>query len=455
MRIEGSGFDTPFSPSDVYTTQVGDTFQSIASMFQTTPENLAQYNNMQMDSTLQPGLNLQIPPQQAVQSVNSVGLPNLFSDEISPATTEGPIGTTSSALTTSYDIFTADDYSHHLKQTGERACGTTSLAMIFQHYGINMTPDQIDHEIRRANVGVAPERLVDFARSQGLNAEQYNNGSWDELKGMLDKGIPCMVQIDPDSPDNFNTHYVDVTGYKTDADGKQYVTISDPSSSTGPTQMPLEEFQKKWGHIHIEGTENGYNNFFIAIAPKGTSLPPSRVDTNAPASALDTAKSDVTNGWDRMTDPDTVGDEFHGAGEIVGSLFGFVGGGIGFGAWKLGSWINDWTEGIPVLENVAQPIGDLLQGAGEVVGDFGNMFDNVFCDVGNAAGDFVDHWGDAFSALGDGDIGGFFSNVGDSFGDVASGVADVAGDVVSGVGDAIGDAASAVGDAVSDFFSGW
>src|SRR5262249_47481692 len=155
--------------------------------------------------------------------------------------------------------------------------------------------------------------------------------------------------------------------------------------------------------------------------PKGTDLPSSRVDSNADASALDTAKSDVTNGWDRMTDPDNVGDEFQGAGEIVGSLGGFVGGGIGFGVWKLGSWFNDWTKDVPVLRNFVQPIGDVFQGVGEALGDLGNMWDNAWVDVGNAAGNFVNHWGDAFGDLFHGDVGGFFENAGSSFVDLGKG----------------------------------
>ncbi|HET6266145.1 MAG TPA: hypothetical protein VFG11_00380, partial [Acidobacteriota bacterium] len=259
----------------------------------------------------------------------------------------------------------------------------------------------------------------------------------------------------PDSPDNFNTHYVDVTGYGTNPDGSQYVMVSDPSADSGPTKMPMDEFKAKWGHIHIAGTENGYNNFFIAIAPKGTDLPSSRVDSNADASALDTAKSDVTNGWDRMTDPDNVGDEFQGAGEIVGSLGGFVGGGVGFGVWKLGSWFNNWTEGIPVLQNLVQPIGDVFQGVGEALGDLGNMWDNAWVDVGNAAGNFVNHWGDAFGDLFHGDVGGFFENAGSSFVDLGKGAVNVVGDVASGVADAAVDVASSAVDAVGDFFSGW
>ena len=305
--------------------------------------------------------------------------------------------------------------------------------MILNFFGANTTPGEIDDEIRRMNVGVAPERIVDYARDHGYNAEQYNNGSWEELKSFLDRGIPCMCQIDPDSPDNFNTHYVDVVGFRTNEKGEEVVILQDPSASTGPTEMTKDEFMKKWGNLNIDNVENGYNNFFIAIAPDGTTLPPSRVDENAAASALDTAKSDLTNGLDRMFSPDNVGDVPQGLFEVVGGAFGFVGGAIGFGVWKAGDGLNGLVDGIPVLQNLVQPFGDIFQGIGEGVADIFNTVDNVSKDVG-----------DMFGSLFDGDFGGAAQNA-----------VDIVTDTVGGVVDTVSDVVGAVGDAVSDFFSGW
>ncbi len=242
-----------------------------------------------------------------------------------------------------------------------------------------------------------------------------------------------MCQIDPDTPDNFNLHYVDVVGFGTNAKGEEVVYLQDPGSGTGPTEMTKDQFLQQWGHLNIDNVENGYNNFFIAIAPEGTDLPPSRVDENAAASALDTAKSDLTYGLDRMFSPDNVGDVPQGLFEVVGGVFGFVGGGVGFGVWKAGDWLNGLVDGIPVLENFVQPLGDLFKGVGEGVADLFNMVDNVSKDVG-----------DMFGSLLDGDFSGAAQNA-----------VDVVTDTVGGIVDTVSDVASAVGDAVSDFFSGW
>lgn len=436
FRIDGSLPLTDFEPSgQKYTTQTGDSWQSVAAAFDTVAGLLAKANGMSMENPLVPGMQLQIPTLAAQVGpaaglVTAAAVDAIVDPSLNPLLDAAAVGAMggSSAGDVTFPLFT-----NHLHQTEEMSCGTTSLAMILNHYGDGITPGEIDREIRRGNVGASPERIVDFARDQGFEAEQYNNGSWDELRSFLDRGIPCMTMIDPDDPGNFNLHYIDVVGYRTEADGSIKLLVQDPGATAGPTEVPLSDFQRQWSNINVGGTENGYNNFFIAVAPKGTDLPGSRIDENAAASALDTAKSDAFNGWDRLTDPDNVGDVPQGLLGMVGSAFGFVGGGIGFGLWKVGDWIDDGTEGIPVLENIAQPLGDFFEGVGSAV-----------ADVFNGVNNFVSGVGDAFGSLFDGDVGGFFEDFG-------GGLYDLAGGVVSAVSDVV----SSVADAVSDFFSGW
>jgi phage-related protein len=123
----------------------------------------------------------------------------------------------------------------------------------------------------------------------------------------------------------------------------------------------------------------------------------------------------------------------HGIPQLVGGGIQMVGSGVGALFQKAGSWLGDKVECVPVLENLVQPLTDLLSGAGAVIAD-------VFNGIGEAA----DSLGGAFESLFEGDLGGFAEGIGDAVGDVAGGVAD-----------AVGDAVDAVGDAVSDFFSGW
>ena len=111
----------------------------------------------------------------------------------------------------------------------------------------------------------------------------------------------------------------------------------------------------------------------------------------------------------------------------------YMSNGKGAGLQMGASWLNNKVEGIPVLQNVVQPFGDIVGGAGASV-----------ADVFNGIGESFDDTGAAFEKLCHGDLKGF-----------AEGLGDAASDVVGGAADAVEDAASSVKDAVVDFFSGW
>src|SRR5262249_39711539 len=98
-----------------------------------------------------------------------------------------------------------------------------------------------------------------------------------------------------------------------------------------------------------------------------------------------------------------------------------------------GDWINSKVEGIPVLENIVQPLGDSWSMGGSILGHV--------CD---SVGESVDDFGNAIECLGNGDFSGAGQAALDGLKDLGNGVADAVTDVVSGVGDAIG-----------DLFSGW
>jgi len=330
----------------------------------------------------------------------------------------------------------------YFDQGTANACGTTSLAMIMSYLGVPETKDQIDAEIRRWNTFTSPEDLVDFARSKGLEAEGYNNGSWEDVKSQIDQGHPvqCMIQADYDYGDGtaiHGQHYVAITGYGTDpTTGEEYVTFHDPNKGVGdpntPTphdiKMPLSKFKEMWGGIGF-----GFKNYYVAYGPPGSNLPSGNDNgVEGQLGALD-GVTNITNGLDRIGSPDSVGDFIHGLFEFPSGVAQTVLCGIG-GVLQLGGqWLNNAVDGIPVVQNVVKPIGDVINGAGAVVGDVFN---------GICSG--VDDIGSAFGNLADGNFGDFASDMGDA-------VVDTAGGVVN----AIGDAASAVGDAVTDFFSGW
>jgi hypothetical protein len=315
------------------------------------------------------------------------------------------------------------------------ACGTTTLAEIMTYLGVNMDQAGADNAIRRLNTFTAPDDMIDFARSKGLKAEGYNNGSWDEVKAMIDSGHPVQAMVDGSKSvvvngnDHFSVdglHYIAITGHGTDpATGEEYVTYHDPNRATDQ-RMSVSGFEKMWA-----ATPGGYNNYFIAYGSKDSNLPPGRDDGIEGAQGALNGVTNITNGIDRITDPDSFGGFMHGLTEVYGGInqtfFCGIGGGLQIGA----HWLNDEVKDVPVLRNLVQPFGDIVGGVGATMGD---LF--------NGVGESWDDLGSSFEDLCNGDLEGFASNLGDSVVDLGSGAVD-----------AVGDAAGAVGDAIEDLFS--
>ncbi len=153
-------------------------------------------------------------------------------------------------------------------QGNTNACGTTSLANVMTHWGMPRTHEQIDKSIRPFDLFTAPDKLVSYARDNGLRAELKSDASLDDLAKMVDQGVPPIVLMDPDSDNNANLHYVTVTGYNRDANGKiKDLVIADSAGGYRYT-MPAAEFQKKWDNLKMGGIGTGLNNVMITTVPK-------------------------------------------------------------------------------------------------------------------------------------------------------------------------------------------
>jgi hypothetical protein len=327
----------------------------------------------------------------------------------------------------------------HYRQVGN-ACGTTTLAEIMSYLGVHMEQKDIDPSIRRmGGMFTAPDDMINFARDHGLSAEGYNNGSWDQVKNMIDMGCPVQAFVEGDSsvnvtdngnPGKFSVdgmHYIAITGYGTDpTTGEQYVTYHDPNRDDGDQRMSVSDFQKMW-----DNTPFNYHDYFIAYGKNGTHLPAGNNDGIEAVQTGADGITNLTNGLNRIYSPDGVGSFLRAFPEISGGLSQTIGGGVGGGMQIAGNWINNEVNGVPVLKQFVQPFGDVLSGAGAVIGD-----------IGNGVGKSYDDFGSAIESLTHG-----------NFGDFASGIASSVADPVEGVVDSLGDAAKSVGHAVEDAFS--
>jgi hypothetical protein len=319
--------------------------------------------------------------------------------------------------------------------------GTASLAEIMTYLGQPMAQANIDKAIRRDDTYVAPEDMIQFARDNGLEAEEYNNGTWDQVKAMIDSGHPVQAAISTDISSSGNLggdalRYINITGYGTDpTTGQEYITYHDPLQGT-EQRMSVSDFEKTWGAVG-----GGYKNYFQAYGPPGSHLPQGTDSLYSNANsglqgrqgALN-GVANILNGWDRWAGPGNQLPSFlHGVLQVGGAIpqaFVCFGGEV----LQLGAgWLHDKVDQIPVLRNVVQPVTDLVSGAGAAIADVGNAFGESMDALGGGLEDLVH--GDGRKAL---------RKLGDAAKDLGSGVAHAAVDTVS-----------EIGHSVADFFSGW
>jgi hypothetical protein len=363
------------------------------------------------------------------------------------------------------------------QQGTSNGCGTTSLAMTMTYLGVPETKDQIDAVIRQLDIFSSPEDLMGFATSHGLQAQGYNDGVWENIESCIPLGQPCICLINadysyPDGSDISGFHYVVITGFGVDPTNEQrYAIFHDPNFSS---DMVLYESQ------FVQMGDNmgwGFHDYYMAFATFATELPPGNDDGIQGVLGTLEGVTNITNGLGNTFHPGSVGSVFHGVFQIVGGIVETIGSGIGGLLQVGGQWLSGVVSGIPVLRNIVQPIGDVIDGVGAVLGDVFNGIGNIVNDVGEGIGGFVNaivggvvsvgrNIGEAFGALAKGNIGGFFEGIGSAIVSVVTAAANavvsvvtaignVVSDAVSAVGNAISDAANAVGNAVSSFFSGW
>ena len=239
-------------------------------------------------------------------------------------------------------------------QGNTNACGTTSLANVMGYFGLPNDRAKIDDAIRPFDMFTAPDRMVDYARANGMRAEIKNNATLEDVASMVDQGVPPMVLIDPDEGDNFALHYVTVSGYERGPDGKiSDVVIADSATGSRYT-MSAEEFQQKWDKLQVGALgialNSGLNNVMITAVPNdgrkitgadGVARP--AADISLPSSGplsggfargianiLSLGGQLIEKGWGALKQAGSaVVDTLGKAAHAVGDFFGDVGRGVG------------------------------------------------------------------------------------------------------------------------------
>lgn len=204
----------------------------------------------------------------------------------------------------------------------QNACGTTSLAMVMNYLGVPDSRRTIDAMIRRTDTFTAPRRMVDYARSRGLAAESYNSGTFEEVRGFLDRRLPVIMLIEPSTPNDVNLHYVVVKGYEKNPDGTYSYLVQDPAKSTPDDRRSEAELYQQWSNLRLSGIGTGIDRYFMVAAPQGTQLPPRR--TAGVAEDVADLGSTVMNGVEAVK-KGNIADALPAIGgliQLIGGLFG-------------------------------------------------------------------------------------------------------------------------------------
>ncbi|MFN8487145.1 MAG: C39 family peptidase [Caldilineaceae bacterium] len=147
-------------------------------------------------------------------------------------------------------------------------CGPATLSMNLSYYGSSLTQADIGAVLRRDpdDKNVSPEELVDFARTQGFQAQLRVNGNSDLMRLFLSNGIPVIIEtwLEPEPNDGMG-HYRMLTGY---SDADQRWTGYDSYVSQGligggkPYRgivMPYGETEELW---------NVFDHTYVLIYPE-------------------------------------------------------------------------------------------------------------------------------------------------------------------------------------------
>lgn len=190
-------------------------------------------------------------------------------------------------------------------QGRSNACGTTALAIALHRLGKDIARTKIDRSIRNFDLFTSMGGITSYARSQGFQAEQYNNGSFEQLQRDIGAGRQVIVLADVGSrdaqqfltrgsDDDFQLHYMAVTDVGVDQNGQKYVTLWNWGNEE---TMPYEKFEQIWSNLEVKNQSTGWNRSYVlvdkATAPK---LAPSNATESRATDKIANGVTEVANG---------------------------------------------------------------------------------------------------------------------------------------------------------------
>ncbi len=107
------------------------------------------------------------------------------------------------------------------------ACGTTSMAMIFNSFGIPVSPQDLDARYRQGGGGTTVTNMDRAGDDVGLYSSVVNNADFNTVREEIDKNNLMAAQV---TTRTGQSHYVVIHGYRVSQEGNQEILITNPAS---------------------------------------------------------------------------------------------------------------------------------------------------------------------------------------------------------------------------------
>ena len=281
-----------------------------------------------------------------------------------------------------------------LDQGSTNGCGTTSLAMLLDFLaGGKKVFDRegVDAAIRHFNMFSSPGEIAAFARKRGLDATVHSGTAPDDLRRMVDQGLPVQVLLDvSEAHDGSGLHFELITGYGTGPDGKRYFELANPWGMR--EYMAEDALLARWRNLTGKGFPLGIDRVAITMKPRGsaaTLLPNDEgawLESGMTALRVARGLTQVTSGWARRDVAKLVAGGTRlvlGGILAVPALLGHAGRKASVrvmdeGKQEIGKGVGGFFKGLGKV--VAGGLGVALSAAVEATGNVGNRLVDFLAD---------------------------------------------------------------------------
>ena len=143
-----------------------------------------------------------------------------------------------------------------VRQKTDFYCGPASLEMVFGYFNCEKLQDELAFEMKtKENIGTKKKKMIEAVSECGFHYFTKKDGSVDDLKDLVSKKIPVVVNFI--EPTDEVSHYAVVSGIS-----ENEIILSDPWNGDD-FKITKAEFIKRW-----YGHEDSKKRWLLAVNRK-------------------------------------------------------------------------------------------------------------------------------------------------------------------------------------------